>query len=469
MDNAFIGRRGRVGRAAPLVGLAGRTAGEAVVASLRRRTRGGDAADIHTPATSFHAKNADRYAAHLGRSKGVLMKAGQILSFTTLGSAVPEGSQSVYQRALARLQDNAPPMPAELAAEVIERELGAPPDVVFAEFDPVPLGAASIGQVHRGRLHDGRAVAIKVQYPGVDEAIRADLKNTELLATFLQVVKGLMPDLLALDVRSVANEVSLRIGEEIDYLVEADNQMSFADAYRGHPYIRVPEIVRELTTSRVLTMDLAEGMRFAEAVEADQAMRDTWGEVVMRFGVCSVRRLHLFHADPHPGNYLFHDDGSVTFLDFGCIKKLDAGRVRNIQLALNAAIDNDAEALVVAMEKMGFFADSAAPEHDALLRWFRTGLDGLTGPQPSTYSAEMTAISAAQKFSPVGPHSDVLRTISFDPEYTMLTRIELGLVSVLGALRATGPWEAIRSEWDRSGPPATEMGNLDAIFWGATV
>lgn len=456
-DKPHIARRGRVGRTAPLVGLAGRTAGEAVVKSLRRRARGGDGTD-------FHERNAERYAEHLGRSKGVLMKAGQILSFTTLTAAVPDSSQSVYQRALARLQDSAPPMPADTVAEVVEEELGAPPDAVFAEFEPVPIGAASIGQVHAARLHDGRRVAVKVQYPGVDEAIRADLQNTELLATFLQVVKGFMPNSIALDVRSVAAEVSARIGEEIDYLTEARNQTLFADAYRGHPFIRVPEVHPELTTSRVLTMDFADGMRFADAVDASAPLRDSWGEVITRFALGGVRRLHVFHADPHPGNYLFHDDGTVTFLDFGCIKRIDGGRVRLMQRALNAAVDADADELVAVMRTMGFFGPKVVPDPQAALAWFSVGLVGLTGPQPYTYDSAHLP-SAAVKFSPVGPHADLVKLLSLDPEYTMFSRIDLGLLAVLGSLGATGPWEAIRSEWDRGGAPATPLGESDAAFW----
>ncbi|MBJ8343544.1 AarF/ABC1/UbiB kinase family protein [Antrihabitans sp. YC2-6] len=457
-NKPHIERRGRVARAAPLVGLAGRTAGEAVVTSLRRKSR--------RDKSQFHANNAERYADHLGKSKGVLMKAGQILSFTNFASAVPDSSQSVYQRALARLQDSAPPMPAEMAAEVVEKELGGAPDKVFAEFDPDPIGAASIGQVHRGRLHDGRAVAIKVQYPGVDEAIRADLQNTELLATFLQVVKGFMPNAIAVDVRSVAAEVSERIGEEIDYLTEARNQNAFADGYRGHPFIRIPEIHPDLTTSRVLTMDFVEGRRFADAVTSEQSLRDSWGEVIMRFAVGSVRRLHLFHADPHPGNYLFHDDGSVTFLDFGCIKKLDVWRVSHMQAALNAAIDRDSAALFPVLQAMGFVPAGTHPDPDDLMEWFRLGLDGLTSPQPYTYSAAEAKSIVATKFSPVGPYGHVVKQLSLDPEYTMLSRIDLGMTSVLCALGSTGPWEAIRWEWDRGGPAATEKGVLDKKFWG---
>ena len=140
--------------------------------------------------TEFHVRTAERYAELLGRSKGALMKAGQMLSFASAGPAVPAEFQSIYQAALARLRDDAPPMAPELARAVLERELGRPAESAFAEFDWEPLAAASVGQVHAARLHDGRAVAVKIQYPGVADAICADLKNTELLATFLSLVVG---------------------------------------------------------------------------------------------------------------------------------------------------------------------------------------------------------------------------------------------------------------------------------------
>src|ERR1700710_1446021 len=185
---------GRVGRVAPLVGMAGRTAGEAVVASLRKRRQGGDL-------TEFHTCQAQRYAERLGRSRGVLMKAGQMLSFVALDPVVGAPYRGISQEAFARLQDDAPPMPPQLAIETIRAELGRSPRELFAEFDPHPLAAASIGQVHAATLHDGRRVAVKVQYPGVEEAIRADLKNTELIATFFQMVFTMVPGLARMDVR----------------------------------------------------------------------------------------------------------------------------------------------------------------------------------------------------------------------------------------------------------------------------
>jgi predicted unusual protein kinase regulating ubiquinone biosynthesis (AarF/ABC1/UbiB family) len=287
--------RGRVARVAPLVGLAGRTAGEVVLASLRQRRGEGAGPEARVRA-------AQRYAERLGRSRGVLLKAGQIFSFVSPDPAVTGEFRSAFQAAFATLQDDAPPMPAEVALEVVGAELGRAPDEVFAAFDPEPVAAASIGQVHKAVLPGGRAVAVKVQYPGVEQAIRADLANTELLATFFQLMFSVMPNMTRANVRAMAREVSERIGEEVDYRREAANQREFAEAYRGHPFIRIPEVVSQLSTRRVLVMDFVEGLRYHAATAADRELRDRWAEAIFRFVMGGMRRLRLCKADPHPGN-----------------------------------------------------------------------------------------------------------------------------------------------------------------------
>ncbi|TSE01633.1 AarF/ABC1/UbiB kinase family protein [Skermania sp. ID1734] len=451
--------KGRVRRAAPLVGLAGRTAGEAVVASLGRRVRGqrGSTAE-------FHERTAQRYAERLGRSKGVLMKAGQILSFTSIAPMLGEENATIWQSALARLQDDAPPMPAELAVEVVTRELGQPPEKAFKTFDPVPMAAASIGQVHAATTADGEDVVVKVQYPGVDEAIRADLRNTELLVTFFELMRGVLPDMNRIDARAAAAEVTARIGEEIDYVVEARNQQAFADAYRGHPAIRIPDVMPELSTSRVLTMTRADGLRYADAVHASQELHDAWGEVIQRFALGSIRRFGMFHADPHPGNYLFHDDGTVTFLDFGCVKSFTRAQVLRIKRLLNVVVAGDADAAMEAFFDIGIFDPAAPPDRGAALRWYRNSLEPLVAPQPYTYTPEFAARVVRDEMSPLGPFGEVVRSAAIDPAYVMLTRINLGVTSVLGGLRSTGPWEAMRKEWDAGGRPATPLGVAEADF-----
>jgi predicted unusual protein kinase regulating ubiquinone biosynthesis (AarF/ABC1/UbiB family) len=452
-------RGGRVARTAPLVGLAGRTAGETVVASLRLRAR--DRAEGRAAA---HARAAERYAERLGRSKGVLMKAGQLLSFVSFGPMVGEEYQSVYQAALTRLQDDAPPMPPELAERTIEAELGAPPGELFAEFTPTPLAAASIGQVHAARLRDGRRVAVKVQYPGVEEAIRADLANTELLATFFRLARGMMPRPVQLDVRGMAREVAERIGEEIDYRTEAAHQREFADYYRGHPFIRIPEVVPELSTRRVLTTELADGLRFADALKEDQRLKDLWGETVFRFSVGGLRTLRLFNGDPHPGNYLFHRDGTVTFLDFGCVRRFTAEQMDMIVASVRAAVAGDAEALTAAFRASGFLNGAEVPEPAELLAYMRESLRASVAPQPFTFTREYAARVVEAEYAVNGEFREVIRKMTPPPHFLFLSRIDLGVTAILGELNATGPWEAIRQEWDEAGPPATPYGEQDRAF-----
>jgi predicted unusual protein kinase regulating ubiquinone biosynthesis (AarF/ABC1/UbiB family) len=448
-------RRGRVARTAPLVGLAGRTAGEAVVTALRRRPRDEE----------FHTRAAERYARSLGRSRGVLMKAGQILSFVSLGTMVPPEHQAIYHRALSRLQDDAPPMPPELAAAVVAEEFGAPPTEVFAHFAPEPLAAASIGQVHAATLHDGRRVAVKVQYPGVEEAIRADLANTELLTTFLRIIRGMMPPMAGMDSRGMARELGDRIGEEVDYLAEAKNQRDFADLYRGHPFIRIPEVVPELTTRRVLTQQLVEGQRWRDAVVAPAELRLRWGEAISRFTLGTLRRTGWFNADPHPGNYLFHHDGTVTFLDFGCVRRFTPEHVAWVKGVVGRTVDGDAEGLLRVFVAEGCVDETDPPSAERLLAWSKTGLAPLVEAQPYTYTPEYATRVIMEHFAPHGPYQDVLSKITLPPNYLFLTRIDLGLTAVLAGLRASAPWEPIRREWDCGEPPATPMGVLEAAFW----
>jgi len=222
-------------------------------------------------------------------------------------------------------------------------------------FSPLPLAAASIGQVHRARLADGRAVAVKVQYPGVADAIRADLRNVELVAVTFQLIRSLIPGLTRADPQAVAEEISERIGEEFDYCVEASNQKLFADGFAGHPFIQVPAVIDELSTRRVLTQELAEGWRWSEAVTKPQEIRDRWGEAIFRFVFGSLRRLCALNADPQPGNYLFRPDGTVSFLDFGCMKRFSRQEVTQMQDIVRSAIDGDVVALGAAFVDVGVF------------------------------------------------------------------------------------------------------------------
>ena len=261
-------------------------------------------------------QTAEDVAVTLGTMKGVLMKLGQMASY------VDDGLSPAARRTLSRLQDSVPPMSPELAAQVVTEELGRPPERAFATWDPEPIAAASIGQVHRAITHDGRAVAVKVQYPGIAETIAADLGNVALLRRMLKITAP------SQDVDALLAELRERVTEELDYRREARNQQLFARYYEGHPTIGVPQIVDELSTRRVVTSDLADGARFAELAGWSQAERDLAAETIYRFVFRSLYEAHAFNGDPHPGNYLFHGGGRVTFLDFGLVKYFTAEEMR---------------------------------------------------------------------------------------------------------------------------------------------
>ncbi|MGB8857653.1 MAG: AarF/ABC1/UbiB kinase family protein, partial [Ilumatobacteraceae bacterium] len=314
------------------------TAARKVFAGAERRIELDQARELRT---------AEAVAERLGNMKGALMKLGQMASY------VDEALPAPLREALAQLQSNAPPMSAALAAQVIEKDLGAPPERLFVEWDPQPIAAASIGQVHRAVVVDPstgleRAVAVKVQYPGVGEAVAADLRNANLLGMLLQQgFGGLNPD-------DMVAEIKERLAEELDYRLEASNQQRFADHYRGHPFIHVPEVLPAFSGAHVITSELVDGATWQQMLEWPQEERDRIGEVLFRFVFRSLYGMHAFNGDPHPGNYLFHRDGRVTFLDFGLVKHFSDDEMGTfIAMVRAAAYDHDVPEFRRVVEQAG--------------------------------------------------------------------------------------------------------------------
>jgi predicted unusual protein kinase regulating ubiquinone biosynthesis (AarF/ABC1/UbiB family) len=450
--------RGRLRRTAPFAALSARTAGGAAVAGLRSKLTGADS-------TEFHERTAERYAELLGRSKGALMKAGQMLSFVAAAPAVPAEFRSIYEAALARLRDDAPPMAPELARETLERELGRRGESAFAEFDWTPLAAASIGQVHAARLHDGRAVAVKIQYPGVAAAIHADLHNSELLFTFVRLISGVSARKASIDLRGMARELSVRVTEELDYRIEAANQTEFAEIYRGHPFMHVPEVIGELSSERVLTQELVQGKSWSDALTAEQALRDSWGEAIYRFAYATNLRFCMYNADPHPGNYLFHDDGSVSFLDFGCVKRLGREPVDAMVRIGRACMRDDTRGTWQACVEAGYCraTDPVTPEE--VHAFWRGSLELWWGEQPFTVTPECAARWIEHKYSPSGRSANALRYFTAPAEHMTMSRIEVSVMSLLGALRATSYWRSIAAEFVEGAAPLTALGKLDHAFF----
>ena len=281
------------------------------------------------------------------------MKIGQLASY------VDDGLNPQARRTLSRLQDSVPPMSAELAASVIREDLGGEPEEIFGKWDPEPIAAASIGQVHRAITRDGgpdggTAVAVKVQYPGIRDTIEADLGNVALIKRLLKVAAPKQ------DVDGLIAELRERIAEELDYEREAQSQQWFAGYFDGHPTIEVPRILPELSTARVITSELATGARFAELMTWSQEEKDLAAETIYRFTFRSLYELHAFNGDPHPGNYLFHPGGRVTFLDYGLVKEFTPQELAPlVAMVRHLCVDEDPEAFRRAMEQAGFLVPGA--------------------------------------------------------------------------------------------------------------
>ena len=396
------------------------------------------------------------------------MKAAQIMSVVLPEAAAGDDVRGIYRAAFARLLDQVPPMPIETVLQVLIAELGKDAREMFAELRPDPVGVASIGQVHQARLRDGRRVAVKVQYPGAQEAIRADLANAELVATFLRLLFAATPGIRRWDTVGIAREVSERIGEELDYRTEALHQREFAQAYRGHPFIRIPEVIPELSGRRVLTMDFAEGLDYKQATaEPDRDLRDRWGEAVFRFTLAGSQRLGMLNADANPGNFVFHPEGTITCLDFGCIRRLTDPDNRLLWGFYELAEARDADGLFRWSESIGYLHQDRLPAPEELLAYYREGFGFLLSREPFTVTPQYMAHAIHTQLSRSGRFTAAARSILLPPAMTMVLRISFGLLGILSGLRATAPWRTILDESKPGAPPATPLGELDIPHWMA--
>jgi predicted unusual protein kinase regulating ubiquinone biosynthesis (AarF/ABC1/UbiB family) len=438
------------------------------MAALRLALRGGARYAGNAPRLLFAAagehrqqlredlalRTAEDVAATLGTMKGVLMKLGQMASY------VDDGLTPAARRTLSRLQDSVPPMSPALAASVVESEFGAAPEEIFATWDPSPIAAASIGQVHRAMTRDGRAVAVKVQYPGIAETIAADLGNVGLMRKMLRIMAP------SQDVDGLLAELRDRISEELDYRLEARNQQSFASYYAGHPTIHVPAIVPEYSGQRVVTSELADGARFSALASWSQAERDLAAETIYRFVFRSLYEVHAFNGDPHPGNYLFNGGGKVTFLDFGLVKHFTDDEIAPlVSMVKYLCVEEDPAAFRVSMEDAGFLLPDAPVSTETVIDHMAVFYDTVRTRGPRTMTGSY-ASSVTRKFfdfhSPLAPYARIPRS------YVILQRINLGLFALLGDLSATADWRRIAEEiWPFvQGPPSTPMGEAE-LTWRA--
>jgi predicted unusual protein kinase regulating ubiquinone biosynthesis (AarF/ABC1/UbiB family) len=447
----------RVRRTATVASLA---AGEAVKQFGTRAanvTRGEEASEEAMARRQL--ETAKQIVAALGTMKGAAMKLGQVMSFLDVG-LVPEQHREEFQRELAKLRDAAPTVSFKQMRKVIEDDLEEPIGEAFASFDEEPIAAASIGQVYRATLHDGREVAVKVQYPGVASAVRADLQNLDMI---MRLLKRMTP---GLDVKAIAEEIKERIVEELDYELEAQNQRSLARIFAGHPFIVVPDVVTSLSRERVLVGEFVHGVGFEELKERSQAERDRLGEIVFRFFLGCLYRHRQFSGDPHPGNFLLQDDGRVAFLDFGLFKRLDTKPVQLELAAQRAVVERDAPALHRLLAESGFLPDPERVDPEHLLAFIDAAIWWYTTDETVQLAPEIATQVMLESSDPRSSHFREMRHQDMRPEHLFGRRMEMLTLAVLSQLHASANWHRIAREWMYGDEPVTELGTQEAEFYG---
>ena len=396
----------------------------------------------------------------LGQMRGAAMKVGQVLS-TVDFTAIPESEREEFKATLATLRDDVPPLPFKKVRKLLEEELGGKLSEVFDEFEEEAFAAASIGQVHRAVTTDGTRVAVKVQYPGVAEAVESDLRNLSLL---LPLVKRLAP---GMDVKALYGELRERIAEELDYEIEAQNHRAVERAFRGHPFAHVPRVHTELSSRRVLVTDLLSGRRFTDIKALPEEERDRYGEIVFRFYFSLLTRMGRVCGDPHPGNYLLLDDGRVGFLDFGLMRAVDAEHLELERALARAVIAHDAEAVHADLAALGYLPEPADFEPDALLEWLLAAGEWYMEPGFLRLSPAYVAELLEATSSPRAPWFEQMRRLTIPPQALLIRRMEGLVFTTLGELRAGSEWHALAREFFAGDAPSTPLGEDDAAFWQA--
>ena len=362
--------------------------------------------------------------------------------------------------ALGALPDGASAVPFGRVRRVIEQDLGARVSELFAEVDEEPFAIASLGQVHRARTSDGDHVAVKVQQPGVAEAVAADLRNVGLVGP---IIKRLAP---GLDAGAVLAEVRERVSDELDYELEAQNQRRLERRFRGHPHVRLPRVYTELSTRRVLVTEYVEGQRADEIKSLGDAERDRIGEIAFRFYFGLVSRDGLVAGDPHPDNCIVCPDGRLCLLDFGLLRDVEADYLEGERDITRAVADHDAQRVHDRLSSLGYLPEPESFDRDALLEHLATAGEWRLAPGVRRIEPEHVSHTLEVGYPPRSPYFGLMRRLSMPPATLLLRRMEIQVLMLLGDFRAEADWGAITAEHHSGKPASTALGSEEHAFLG---
>jgi predicted unusual protein kinase regulating ubiquinone biosynthesis (AarF/ABC1/UbiB family) len=452
--------RTRIGRTAKMGGL---------VAGQGARVAGGRALDrVRSDDARSRAQRrrtaavVEQIVVQLGQMKGAAMKLGQVLSTVDLPGLEPEDAERIKLR-LAELRDQAPRVGFDKLERLMAKEWGEPVSRVMAEVDPEAIAAASIGQVHRGRTRDGVDVAIKVQYPGIAEAVETDLRNVGLL---MPLLKRVAP---GVDTRAVSDELRERVSEELDYELEAQSQRRIARGWREHPHLFVPGVLTELSTRRVLVSELVDGEGFAAAKALGDPARDRAAEIVYRFFHDTAGRLGIACGDPHPGNFLLAADGRIAFLDFGMLRQLPRDYIEAESAVYRALVAEDPAGVRAVMARLGYLPEPWAFDDELLYAHMRGASEWMLDAERQPLRLDGTmGYEMMESLISLGPEwQRMVRSFSLPREALLLRRMENMVYSVCADLRAACDWRALGDELRGGQPPRTALGREHAAWLGS--
>ncbi len=421
--------RSALNRTARLASLPLSAAGRATL-GLGQRLVGRDRTEV---SEAMQRRTAEQLFEVLGTLKGGAMKFGQALSIYE--AAIPDEYAAPYREALTKLQSAAPPMPVATVHRMLAEQFGTGWRSRFRDFDDTAAAAASIGQVHRGIWRDGRDVAIKIQYPGAEAALKADLDQLARVAPLIGVV------IPGVQLRPLMAELRQRILEEVDYAAEADNQRTFAAGYADDPDFLVPRVVA--SAPRVIVSEWVEGTPVSRIIAAGSTgQRNRAGTLLTELHFAAPNRVGLLHADPHPGNYQMTADNRLAVIDFGSVARLPDGAPPIIGRVTRLALEGHAEDVLVQLREAGFVPADYRPQPEQLMDYLVPFVEPLRH-KSFHFTRKWMQDQAARMSNFSSSESKMARRLNLPPSYLLIHRVTFGSIGVLCQLGATAPFRGI--------------------------